>query len=80
MERRIEYSIKENNAGITISSFLKSLGYSSQNLIQLKKQADSILINGYPCYMNVPLQAGDLLTVHIWEEISSEKYRRWSFL
>lgn len=23
--------------------------------------------------MNVPLQAGDLLTVHIWEEISSEK-------
>ena len=73
MERRIEYSIKENNAGITISSFLKSLGYSSQNLIQLKKQADSILINGCPCYMNVPLQAGDLLTVHIWEEISSEK-------
>lgn len=73
MERTITYTIGHTTAGQTIRGYLSGLGYSSQNLIQLKKQEDGILVNGISRYLNYSLLPGDLLTVHIRETVSSEK-------
>ena len=56
-----------------VSRFLKQKGFSSQNLVQLKKDPSAVLANGIPCFMNHILQPGDTLTLHIHEEHSSEK-------
>lgn len=74
MERILTYLIeRERPAHLTVRSYLMQLGYSSQNLIQLKKDERCILVNGTPCYLKQPLNDGDVLTVHIIEETSSEK-------
>lgn len=73
MERIINYTIDDTASGQTIRSYLSNLRYSSQNLIQLKKQENSILVNGISCYLKYPLSSGDLLTIHIQETASSEK-------
>lgn len=73
MERTILYSITPIDLPATVRSYLLERGYSSQNLIQLKKDESAILVNNVRKYMNHPLQAGDQLTVHIREEASSEK-------
>lgn len=73
MERIITYTIDHTSSGLTIRSYLSGLRYSSQNLIQLKKQENSILVNGIGRYLKYPLQSGDLLTVHIQETAFSEK-------
>ena len=56
-----------------VSRFLKQKGFSSQNLVQLKKDPSAVLANGIPCFMNHILQPGDTLTLHIRENHSSEK-------
>ena len=56
-----------------VSYFLKQKGFSSQNLVQLKKDPSAVLANGIPCFMNHILQPGDTLTLHIREDHSSEK-------
>lgn len=56
-----------------VSCFLKQKGFSSQNLVQLKKDPYAVRANGIPCFMNHILQPGDTLTLHIHEEHSSEK-------
>lgn len=73
MERTLSYSITTASENQKVSSFLKSRGYSSQNLIELKKIPQSVLVNGSPVYMNCRLQAGDALTIHIVEKVSSGK-------
>lgn len=73
MNRTLIYPITEQNACQTIEQFLRSKGYSSQCIKELKKQWGSILIDNEPQYMKVALQAGNTLTVHIQEENSSEK-------
>lgn len=73
MERILNYTITEESEHQLISSFLKSQGYSSQNLIELKKMPESVLLNSTWSYMNQRLHAGDILTIHIKEEGSSEK-------
>ena len=37
MERVLSYTISSSEANLTISDFLKSKGFSSQNIIELKK-------------------------------------------
>lgn len=71
MNRILHYTITEENSGFRISQYLRHLGYSSQNLTELKKMPDSILLNGTPCFLNRPLAPGDVLTVHIQETESS---------
>lgn len=73
MKRTIQYQIQINDQHQTIRGYLKTKGYSSQNLIQLKKRSDGILLNGEPAYVIHPVKNGDILTVNILEEESSEK-------
>ncbi len=73
MERTLTYIADNSIAPLPVSRFLKQKGFSSQNLVQLKKNPDAVLANGVPCFMNHVLQPGDTLTLHIREERSSEK-------
>ena len=73
MNRTITYSITEHDAGVSIEAFLRSKGYSGQNLTDIKRMPRSILVNGEHFYMRQLLQAGDLLQVCITETASSEK-------
>ena len=73
MNRTFVYTINHDAEGLTISAYLKSLDYSSQNLIELKKMPESVLVNNQWVYLNHHLQSGDVLTIHIREEVSSAK-------
>ena len=73
MERTLTYIADNSIVPLPVSRFLKQKGFSSQNLVQLKKSPDAVLVGGVPCFMNHVLQPGDTLTLHIREERSSEK-------
>ena len=73
MERTLIYTTDNSIASMPVSYFLKQKGFSSQNLVQLKKDPSAVLANGIPCFMNHVLQPGDTLTLHIRENHSSEK-------
>lgn len=73
MERILTYLIQSSEQNITVKQFLKSKGYSSQNMIELKKRPESVLRNGGPAFMNHRLLAGDSLQIHIVESTPSEK-------
>lgn len=72
MERTITYQISESEHGLRVEQYLRHKGYSYQNLTQLKKMPESILINGIWSYMRSTLSCGDTLTVHIQESEYSE--------
>lgn len=67
MNRNIIYRIEEAADGVLISRYLRNRHYSAQNLIDLKKRADSIWLNGEPVFQNVRVKPGDLLEVRIVE-------------
>ena len=71
MERIITYTIDNASTGLRIEQYLRRRGYSYQNLTQLKKMRESILINGVWSYMRTAVKDGDILTVHIQEPESS---------
>ena len=73
MERTLIYTMENLITPLPVSYFLKQKGFSSQNLVQLKKDPSAVLANGIPCFMNHVLQPGDTLTLHIREDHSSEK-------
>lgn len=73
MNRILTYTITESEHGLRIEQYLRRHGYSRQNLTDLKKMPESILVNGIWYYMHQTLSAGDTLTVHIQEAESSEK-------
>lgn len=73
MKRILNFHIKNNDNNTPIGLFLKSMGFSSQNIISLKKTPESILLNGKWEYVNTLLQEGDSLTIVISEEVSSPK-------
>ena len=73
MNRTLEYQIAEKEQGFSVKQYLKSKGYSTQSMIQLKKNEKCVLVNHTPAYMTHRLISGDLLTIHITEESSSEK-------
>lgn len=77
MERIIEYMIPSDlpsvTGSITIKEYLKSRGYSAQSIKLLKLSPEGLQINHQPALINAPIQPGDLLTVRIREEASSEK-------
>lgn len=73
MKRTIQYKIGIHEDGLTVKQFLKRKHYSGQNLVQLKKYEQGILINNMPAYVIHHLKEGDILTVNIWEEKVSEK-------
>lgn len=73
MNRTITYRIPEAQQLRSIQSYLKSLGYSAQNLTALKQDQGSVLLNGTPVILKALLHGGELLTVHIREYKRSEK-------
>lgn len=73
MERKLFFLITEHHENMTIHDFLKSQGFSSQNIIELKKMNRSILVNNEWMYVNYRLQKGDNLLIHIQENSSNEK-------
>lgn len=73
MERKLSFTISEQDTNLTIYDFLKSKGFSSQNIIELKKMNQSILINNEWVHVNYRLNAGEKLLIHIQENNSNEK-------
>ena len=72
MKRTFTYPIHHEMAGMTIQSFLKQQQYSSQVITRLKRTPDGICRNGVWARVHEVLQSGDLLTISIVEETSSE--------
>lgn len=73
MERVLEYIISQKDDGKLIKDFLQEKGFSRQNLVELKKIPESILLNGVWEYVTCKLTKGDILRIQIREEVSSEK-------
>ena len=73
MNRTLTYIISTEYDGFQIDKFLKTQGYSSANITSIKKMPNNVVIDGEWVHMNRKLSAGELLTVNISEEDSSEK-------
>lgn len=73
MERILEYQISKADTGKSIKDYLQEKGFSRQNLVELKKMQESILLNGIWEYVTCRVKEGDVLCIHIKEEESSEK-------
>jgi 23S rRNA pseudouridine1911/1915/1917 synthase len=73
MNRTLTYTIPTEYDGFQIDKFLKAQGYSSANITAIKKMPNNVVIVGEWVHMNRKLSAGELLTVNISEEDSSEK-------
>lgn len=73
MDRTITYKIEQDDAGLRVELFLRRRGYSRQNLVEIKRMPQSIMVNGVHYYMRQTLEAGDVLEVRIQETDSSEK-------
>ncbi len=73
MNRILTYEITAADDGLRVEQYLRRLGFSRQNLVELKKKAGSVLVNGAWHYLNHPMATGDELTIHIHETASSQK-------
>lgn len=73
MERTLTYKITNPMPGQKVSGFLKTKGFSTQNLINLKKNPESVQVNGKFVYQNYILQDGDALRITICETEGSEQ-------
>lgn len=73
MNRILNYTIEEAFQGFSIKDYLKNKGFSSQNIVQLKKMPESVSVNRSPVYFTHSLNKGDSLTIRITENASSEK-------
>ena len=70
MERQILYIIDKDYK--SISDFLKSKGYTSSNIVELKKYENGIVLNGTWAYMNQKPARFDRLLVRVFEYKKSE--------
>ena len=60
--RILRFEIEEEDAGKTIKEYLmRKVGFSSKQLSRFKYRKDGILLNGEKRYVNVPMQAEDVL-------------------
>lgn len=73
MERKLFFTISDQDENKTIHDFLKSHEFSSQNIVELKKMNRSILINDKWVYVNHRLKKGEKLVIHIQENSANEK-------
>lgn len=73
MKRTFTYKITPADAGHNIEYFLKKQGFSGQNITDLKKMPESVLLNGIWEHLNHPLQSQDILKICIEEKESSQK-------
>ena len=59
MNRIIDYTIDQASSGLRVEQYLRRRGYSGQNLTEIKRMPESILVNGIHYYMRQTLAAGD---------------------
>lgn len=71
MNRTLSYDILPPENGLRVEQYLRRRGYSRQNLVELKKMPQSVLVNGTWYHLNEKLAAGETLTIHIQELESS---------
>lgn len=72
LERILDYRIEKQEEGSTIYDYLRSKGYSSQNIIELKKMSHSILVDNDWKHVNYILSYEQHLRIHIRETGSNE--------
>lgn len=72
MNRFIDYQITGDDAGNTILSFLQARHYSHGIIADLKKYEDGILVNDAHVNVRHILQAGENLSIHIYENPCKE--------
>lgn len=70
MERKLEYIITDEFHNKTIEQFLKALDFPHQAIVQLKKTHEGILRNGTWAYVNEKLRTGDILRLHLVEDVA----------
>ncbi len=73
MKRILNYSVGEDGRDLSVAAYLRGKGYSRHILTHIKNTPDGFLKNGRPARPYEPLTPGDLLTVLVLEEESSEK-------
>lgn len=72
MKHIFSYKISPAEHDTTAEAFLLSRGYSRKLIIDLKKSPDYLTIGGEHIYVTRKLHSGDILTVQLPEEQSSE--------
>lgn len=72
MERIFHYKIGPQEAGCSITAYLRARGYSRRILTHLKQTERSILRNGLAVFTNQKLAVGDILTITLIESEGSE--------
>lgn len=72
MKRTLSYCISEMESGKKLADFLRSKGCSRHILTHLKRTECGICVNGERAYTSYVLRTGDVVDIHIVEEISSE--------
>ena len=58
-----KYVITPEFDSVLIKDFLKSLGYSTRQIIRIKKDTNSIRLNGQHVFVVHPLKEGDELVI-----------------
>lgn len=70
--RIFDYHISTTDTPSQIKSFLKKRGFSTHSMIVLKRQENSVIVNGFPVFLTYTLRPGDHLRVTLSEDASSE--------
>lgn len=71
LKREIVYRISEEFHEQSVEMFLKSMDYTHQAMVKLKKTQESVLLNGKWVYLNTKMKEGDCLRILISEEGNS---------
>lgn len=67
MDRRITYEIGSLERELRVSTYLKQQGFSSQGIIELKKNPDTVWLDGQAVHMNQLVHSSQILTVQLKE-------------
>lgn len=73
MNRILAYKIDQKYNNYQIGDYLREHGYSRNVIIHLKQTENGIVLNGEWAYITATLHTGDILTINVIEEASSER-------
>ena len=68
MERIVTYTATSEEEGLTISSWLRRLGFSVHQIGRMKFRNDGICLNGKRARVNVTIKEGDLLALQLMDK------------
>lgn len=72
MDRTIIYNISSMDEGKNIHTYLSEHYYCTKIRTHLKHTENSVLLNGFPVFLNTTLHDGDILTIVFSEDSNSE--------